>query len=193
MLNKLRIKIERRVNYVAQLIAKTRMSPNTLTLLSLVVVVAGLPMVVITRRGLVLAAVVILSGFLDVLDGAVARVLKASTARGALLDSLIDRVCEALYAVYALILGLDPLVVTVFLFLSFITSYLRSKGESLGVSLMGVGLMERSERLIGLVITAIVLEVFSHAAANAVLLVLACLVGVTVIQRTVYIWRNLQH
>jgi archaetidylinositol phosphate synthase len=192
-LNKLRIEIERRVNYVAQLIAKTRMSPNTLTLLSLVVVVAGLPMVVITRRGLVLAAVVILSGFLDVLDGAVARVLKASTARGALLDSLIDRVCEALYAVYALILGLDPLVVTVFLFLSLITSYLRSRGESLGVSLMGVGLMERAERLIGLVITAIVLEVFSHAAANAVLLVLACLVGVTVIQRTVYIWRNLQH
>jgi len=192
-LNKLRIKIESRVNYVAQLIAKTRMSPNTLTLLSLVVVVAGLPMVVITRRGLVLAAVVILSGFLDVLDGAVARVLKASTARGALLDSLIDRVCEALYAVYALILGLDPLVVTVFLFLSLITSYLRSRGESLGVSLMGVGLMERAERLIGLVITAIVLEVFSHAAANAVLLILACLVGVTVIQRTVYIWRNLQH
>lgn len=192
-MNKLRIKIERRVNYVAQLIAKTRMSPNTLTLLSLVVVVAGLPMVVITRRGLVLAAVVILSGFLDVLDGAVARVLKASTARGALLDSLIDRVCEALYAVYALILGLDPLVVTVFLFLSLFTSYLRSRGESLGVSLMGVGLMERAERLIGLVITAIVLEVFSHAAANAVLLVLACLVGVTVIQRTVYIWRNLQH
>lgn len=192
-MNKLRIKIERRVNNVAQLIAKTRMSPNTLTLLSLVVVVAGLPMVVITRRGLVLAAVVILSGFLDVLDGAVARVLKANTARGALLDSLIDRVCEALYAVYALILGLDPLVVTVFLFLSLITSYLRSKGESLGVSLMGVGLMERAERLIGLVITAIVLEVFSHAAANAVLLVLACLVGVTVIQRTVYIWRNLQH
>lgn len=192
-MNKLRIKIERRVNYVAQLIAKTRMSPNTLTLLSLVVVVAGLPMVVITRRGLVLAAVVILSGFLDVLDGAVARVLKASTARGALLDSLIDRVCEALYAVYALILGLDPLVVTVFLFLSLITSYLRSRGESLGVSLMGVGLMERAERLIGLVITAIVLEVFSHAAANAVLLILACLVGVTVIQRTVYIWRNLQH
>lgn len=192
-MNKLRIKIERRVNYVAQLIAKTRMSPNTLTLLSLVVVVAGLPMVVITRRGLVLAAVVILSGFLDVLDGAVARVLKASTARGALLDSLIDRVCEAFYAVYALILGLDPLVVTVFLFLSLITSYLRSRGESLGVSLMGVGLMERAERLIGLVITAIVLEVFSHAAANAVLLVLACLVGVTVIQRTVYIWRNLQH
>jgi archaetidylinositol phosphate synthase len=169
------------------------MSPNTLTLLSLVVVVAGLPMVVITRRGLVLAAVVILSGFLDVLDGAVARVLKASTARGALLDSLIDRVCEAFYAVYALILGLDPLVVTVFLFLSLITSYLRSRGESLGVSLMGVGLMERAERLIGLVITAIVLEVFSHAAANAVLLILACLVGVTVIQRTVYIWRNLQH
>lgn len=192
-MNKLRIKIESRVNYVAQLIAKTRMSPNTLTLLSLVVVVAGLPMVVITRRGLVLAAVVILSGFLDVLDGAVARVLKASTARGALLDSLIDRVCEALYAVYALILGLDPLVVTVFLFLSLITSYLRSRGESLGVSLMGVGLMERAERLIGLVITAIVLEVFSHAAANAVLLILACLVGVTVIQRTVYIWRNLQH
>ncbi len=192
-MNKLRIKIERRVNNVAQLIAKTRMSPNTLTLLSLVVVVAGLPMVVITRRGLVLAAVVILSGFLDVLDGAVARVLKASTARGALLDSLIDRVCEALYAVYALILGLDPLVVTVFLFLSLITSYLRSRGEFLGVSLMGVGLMERAERLIGLVITAIVLEVFSHAAANAVLLVLACLVGVTVIQRTVYIWRNLQH
>lgn len=192
-MNKLRIKIERRVNNVAQLIAKTRMSPNTLTLLSLVVVVAGLPMVVITRRGLVLAAVVILSGFLDVLDGAVARVLKASTARGALLDSLIDRVCEALYAVYALILGLDPLVVTVFLFLSLITSYLRSRGESLGVSLMGVGLMERAERLIGLVITAIVLEVFSHAAANAVLLILACLVGVTVIQRTVYIWRNLQH
>lgn len=191
LLNRLRIKIEHHVDKLAQLIAKTQITPNTLTLMSLVVVIIGTPLVVTTRSGLVFAVIVLVSGFLDAVDGAVARVSGMSSLRGALLDSLIDRVCEAFYALYMLILGLNPLVVLVFLSLSFIASYLRARGESLGISLLGVGLMERAERLIGLVIMAIVFEFAGHGAANIVLVVLTGLVGVTVIQRALYIWSNL--
>jgi archaetidylinositol phosphate synthase len=159
--------------------------------MSLVVVIIGTPLVVTTRSGLVFAVIVLVSGFLDAVDGAVARVSGMSSLRGALLDSLIDRACEAFYALYMLILGLNPLVVLVFLSLSFIASYLRARGESLGISLLGVGLMERAERLIGLVIMAIVFEFAGHGAANIVLVVLTGLVGVTVIQRALYIWSNL--
>lgn len=92
---------------------------------------------------------VLAAGLFDVVDGAVARVTGTSTRRGAFMDSTLDRVAEV--AVYAGILysGLaSGVIVLLALSASLIVSYLRAKGDALGVSLSGVGVGERSERLI---------------------------------------------
>lgn len=191
MLNKLRIKLEPLLSKLALAISETPLTPNTLTLLSLLVVVAGVYLLVTIRRGLLLAVVVLISGFLDAVDGALARVTGKSTQRGALLDSLTDRVCEALFALMLLLLGLDPYIVLIFLTMSFLASYLRARGESLGVSLSGVGLMERAERLGGLLIVALILEFNYLNVANTLLAVLALLTGITVIHRFIYIWSKI--
>jgi len=191
LLNKFRSKLEFLVNTAATHISKTRFTPNTLTFLSLLASLLGVPLVILTQRGLVLVAVIIVSGFLDALDGALARISGKSTLRGALLDSFIDRICEATYALALLLLGVDVYAVLVFLTLSFLVSYLRARGEALGVALTGVGLMERAERLIGLILVSTIIDVADLLLANTALVLVAFLTGVTVIQRFLYTWRQL--
>jgi len=92
---------------------------------------------------------VLLGGLFDIADGAVARATGSSTKRGAFLDSTLDRLGEV--AVYSGILlgGLaSPLFTLLALSFSLLVSYTRAKGESLGLRLSGVGIGERSERLI---------------------------------------------
>jgi len=105
-----------------------------------------------------LAAVMILaSGIFDVLDGAVARVTNKVSRLGSFNDSTLDRLAEV--AVFGgIIYGgyLSPVLVLLALGLSLLVSYLRAKGESLGVPLSGIGIGERAERLIVLIIFSII-------------------------------------
>jgi archaetidylinositol phosphate synthase len=132
-----------------------------------------------------------LTGFLDAIDGAVAKLRGQASKRGAFLDSLIDRLCEMVYALALLKLGLDVYVVLIYLGFSMIISYERARGESLGVPMSGVGLMERSERLLGLMLVTTLL-LFDPSVANAALIILVSLTAFTVVERAVYVWRNLE-
>ncbi len=191
LLSKFRSKLEFLVNIVATHISKTHLTPNTLTFLSLLISLLGIPLVLLTQRGLVLVAVIVVSGFLDALDGALARISGKSTLRGALLDSFVDRICEAIYALALLLLRVDVYTVLFFLILSFLVSYLRARGEALGVTLSGIGLMERAERLIGIILVSVIVDVADLLVANTALTLIAFLTGVTVIQRFLYTWRQL--
>ena len=188
MLNKLRSKLEPLLSKLASVLGRTGVSPNAVTLLSLITAITGVLVTLSTRSGLVLGLTVLVSGFFDAIDGALARVQRRSSARGALLDSVADRVCEALFALGILALGLNPYVVCLFLALSSLTSYLRARGESLGVVSAGVGLMERAERLISLLLITTVYELAGLAIANALLTIVVVLTGVTVVQRFLHIW-----
>jgi len=188
LLNKLRSKVEPLLSKLASVLGRTGVSPNAVTLLSLITAITGVLAALSTRSGLVLGLTVLVSGFFDAVDGALARVQRRSSARGALLDSVADRLCEVLFALGILALGLNPYVVCLFLALSSLTSYLRARGESLGVASAGVGLMERAERLISLLIIISVYELAGLATANALLTIVVILTGVTVVQRFLHIW-----
>lgn len=91
----------------------------------------------------------LISGFFDIVDGSVARVMKKSTTKGAFLDSNFDKVSEALIFVGIAIGGLsNPILAMIALSTSILVSYLRAKAESLGIELKGVGIGERAERLL---------------------------------------------
>lgn len=100
---------------------------------------------------------ILAAGWFDIVDGAVARVTARVSKRGAFLDSTLDRVAE--FAIYFGILagGLaPPLLVLTALSLSLLVSYTRAKGDALGVKLSGVGIGERSERLLVLAVASLV-------------------------------------
>ena len=92
----------------------------------------------------------ILAGSLDVLDGGVARRTGIASARGALVDSLVDRCAE-----FATFLGLGAyfpatwvlLAVATAAFASLMVSYIRARAEGLGLDLRQGG-AQRPERYV---------------------------------------------
>ena len=126
-----------------------RVSPNTITALSLLMCVltgaaAGL--------GHLPGAVWLFSsaGILDVLDGRLARLSGQQTAAGALFDSVSDRWGEIFaYAGYAWFLHDSPWLFAAMgaIGSSMMVSYTRARAEGLGVELAG-GVMQRAERVV---------------------------------------------
>ncbi|MGH9920954.1 MAG: CDP-alcohol phosphatidyltransferase family protein [Nitrososphaerales archaeon] len=125
--------------------------------------------------GLSLAA----SGFFDVLDGAVARATGRTSQRGAFLDSTLDRVSEVVVFLGILVGAYaSPSLVLVTLSLSLLVSYTRAKGDALGVSLAGIGVGERSERLVVLIVTSLL------GIVGIGVVIVALLALITFVQRT---------
>jgi archaetidylinositol phosphate synthase len=151
VLDRLRGRLERSLTGVGLAFSKFGPSPTTWTLVGIAVsILAAYSYSASNLRGEVVGGVLVLvAGFFDIVDGAVARVTGRSSRRGAFLDSTLDRVAEvALFT--GILLGHHAAAVFVFLALSssLLVSYTRAKGDALGISLSGVGIGERSERLI---------------------------------------------
>ena len=153
----------------ARFLRTLKFTPNAVTLLGfgLTVVAAGL-----VGSGWLLAGgiVFLAGGGLDLMDGALARLTGTVSSFGALLDSVFDRLSEAALflglAIYALRADFSDdhrmfFIVVLILALIFSqgVSYLRARGEGLGV-FTRAGLMTRPERVVllglGLIIDQIV-------------------------------------
>lgn len=126
-----------------------RISPNALSLVGFLLSLLAASQVALDRL-LLGGVLVLLAGFVDLLDGAVARLGGRATPFGAVLDSVLDRLSEAaillglvvhfwgsnvVYLVYAVLVG------------SFLVSYIRARGEGLGLK-MESGLFTRGERVV---------------------------------------------
>ena len=129
--------------------------------------------------------VVVLANVFDVLDGQVARLRGRETTFGAFLDSTMDRYSDMLLYMGLLILyaRLDntPHMVLVWVaaFGSFMTSYARARAESL-IPSCKVGFLERPERIVLIVVGAVLNRMV------AVLWVIAVLSNLAAVQRVVY-------
>ncbi len=131
---------------------------------------------------------VILAGAMDGLDGAVARMTKKASKKGAFLDSVVDRLGEV--AIFAgIVVSFTNIwyqyIGIIALSMNLLISYLRARGESLGVDLRGIGIMERGDRMLFVVAMSIVGYLWpSHETGFAFMLVLyLLLVVITVFQR----------
>jgi phosphatidylinositol phosphate synthase len=101
---------------------------------------------------------VVLGGLADILDGRIARARHIASARGAFMDSTLDRFAETFAFVgVAVYFAGRPLAVgatALALGASLLVSYTRARGEALGVSCTG-GTMQRAERLVLLALAAL--------------------------------------
>ena len=128
-----------------------------------------------------------ISGFFDVVDGQVARVSKKVSKKGGFLDSVFDKIAEVAIFLGILIGGFaDPYLVFLAITLSLLVSYARSRAESLGVKLQGIGIGERAERL--LVVAIIGMAGLMQYAIDIVIIIAA----ITFIQRIIVTAKNIQ-
>lgn len=188
VLNQIRSRIEPIMNSIGRILANHKVTPDLLTSLGFGLgLIAGILFAIKPGAPYIGALLVFASGIFDLLDGAVARAMNRVSALGSLHDSTLDRVSET--AIYAGIIyggyGINPIFVLVTAAVSLLVSYVRAKGESLSIKMSGVGVGERAERLI-------VLIVFSFIGLVAIgVYVILVLALITFIQRYLYVARKL--
>jgi CDP-diacylglycerol--glycerol-3-phosphate 3-phosphatidyltransferase len=175
-------------------LALTRISPNVLTFLGLVIniiaaILFGFANAQNYARMFLYAGLVIIgAGIFDMVDGRVARATNQVTTFGGFFDSVIDRYSDValffgLLVYYARANRFFYLVMVAFVMVSSVmVSYTRARAESL-IGSCKVGFMERPERVVLVIIGAL----FARWGAMApVLWVLAVLSTITVVHRIIY-------
>jgi CDP-diacylglycerol---glycerol-3-phosphate 3-phosphatidyltransferase len=154
MLKVLRPAIARVLTPVGQVLAKTPVTPNALTIIGTIGMSAGA--LALFPTGHLFAGVMVCTGFVltDMLDGTLARIKGTTGKFGAFLDSTMDRVADAAVfvglAAWFLLRGDSRLLagVAVFCLVSgALVSYAKARAESLGLT-CDVGFAERTERLL---------------------------------------------
>jgi CDP-diacylglycerol--glycerol-3-phosphate 3-phosphatidyltransferase len=180
-------------------VARTKLTPDMLTLVGVALCLAGAVLVGFETRNeyffFWLGGVLFVIGSIaDILDGALARAAGKGTVFGAFLDSTFDRVGEAailaaiglsfmhdsnevaLMAAFAAVIG------------SFLVSYTRARAEALGLR-GDVGFGSRVERV---VLIGIGLFVAPWGWLQWPIYVLAALAWITVAQRILFVRRQLR-
>jgi CDP-diacylglycerol--glycerol-3-phosphate 3-phosphatidyltransferase len=180
-------------------VAKTKLTPDMLTLAGVTLCLAGAVLIGFEERNeklfFWLGGILFVAGSItDVLDGALARAASKGTVFGAFLDSTFDRLGEAavltsiglvfmrdgneiaLVATFAAVIG------------SLLVSYTRARAESLGLR-GDVGFGSRVERV---VIISVGLFLAPWGWLQWPIYLLAAIVWVTVVQRMLFVRRQLR-
>jgi CDP-diacylglycerol--glycerol-3-phosphate 3-phosphatidyltransferase len=183
-------------DYITQpavnLLARTPITPNTLTWLGFWITV-GAAVLVVTGNLFAAGFVVLVAGFFDMLDGALARTTNRVTRFGGILDSTLDRLSEAVLLLSLLAIYTrgqqvaESLLVGVALLGSLLVSYIRARIEALGMDCK-VGLFTRPERVIILAL-GLLLSQFNYALVTA-LAIITCFSFFTFGQRMLYAWHQ---
>ena len=180
-------------------VAKTKLTPDMLSVAGLALCVAGAVLVGFEQRDEYLfywlgGGLFIAGSVADILDGALARAASKGTVFGAFLDSTFDRLGEAavltaiglafmregnevaLVATFAAVIG------------SFLVSYTRARAEALGLK-GDVGFGSRLERV---VIISVALGVAPWGWLQWPIYLLAAMAWLTVVQRMLYVRAQLR-
>ena len=175
---------------VGQLISRTGVGPNSITVIGLVIQ-AVVAYAIVSDRLVVAGLIGIGAALADALDGAVARAGGVTTRFGALLDSTTDRVSEALFfgpVAWLYAVSSDPAradrrwvaaVALAALVASFLVSYVKARAEGLGME-CNVGWVARAERTILMILGLL------FNALPVIIVILAALSLVTFMQRLLY-------
>ncbi|RJT06564.1 CDP-alcohol phosphatidyltransferase family protein [Halococcus sp. IIIV-5B] len=191
-LDQYRSTADRLLNPFVGLAARAGLTPNGVSAIAFVL--AAVAAVAYWLAGgdarwyLVGAVLVGLNGALDLLDGALARRLGTASPAGDFLDHVLDRYAD-IVLVIGLALGVDrPVLGLVAVSGVFMTSYLGTQAQAVGLDRVYGGLLGRADRLvlIGLVtlVSGVVdLSVAGVTLVGALLAVLAVVGHVTALQR----------
>ena len=179
---------------VVRLLDKVPVSPNFLSWFGFLLA-SGTAVLIVTDHLFAAGFMVLLAGFFDILDGAVARHTNKATRFGAVLDATLDRTSESLLLlaimfVYAKGDSVTEIMLVGFaLVSSWMVSYMRARGEAIGVDCR-VGLFTRAERVVILAL-GLLLSQFNYALTIALATIVVFSL-ITIIQRVIYIRRHVE-
>ena len=169
VLNKFRYIADRIVSSQVKLLVRWGVHPNFLSIMGVILgifaaVTFALPEFFINSHiwSWLPPLLFFISGYLDLIDGGVARLSGKSSEFGGFLDSTLDRIADAT-AIIGLMIGnmlwnplwfggvqLNNILGYIAMTITILISYTRSRAENSGVIMKGVGLMERGERFFAL-------------------------------------------
>ncbi len=219
VISQIREPLTRIVQPVIIFFAKLGLHPTVFTVIGLLLSIST-GIFLIAGNFLIAFILIWFGGAMDFIDGGVARYRKLDSKQGSFLDSIFDRISDV--AVFGgMILSfiphpvtsepirqVDPISGIIMLGAALLISYIRAKGESVGVKKMAMGIMERAERWIVLMVLMFVVLLepsFGVPITNLVInipwlglyfpltgfaigyMVLTGLSVITVIQRFVYV------
>ena len=138
------------IHVLAKPFAALRIPPDLITVLGVLVAGAAAWLASLGGRWcLAAAAVVVLSGITDNLDGAVAVMTGRTTRWGYVLDSVVDRVSDGLYLVALWLAGAPASACVVAGALMALQEYARARAGAAGMSEVGVvTVWERPTRIV---------------------------------------------
>ena len=171
---------------VARLLLRAHVRPNQLTVLGLGVSVAAAH-AFFHGRFRTAAALLAVAGLFDFFDGSLARLARSESAFGAFLDSVVDRYSDVVVLLgivlyYERADGSGGVFVTMAALVGTImVSYTKARAQSIGVQ-CEIGLMERPERMILLIVGAL-------TRLTPAMIALAVLTNLTAIHRIFHVWR----
>ncbi len=155
MLSKLRLRAS---SFFSGIVTVLRLKPTHYTFMGLVF--SFLYLAAMYQGNIFLAILfILLSGFMDVLDGLAARLVYSPSRFGAFLDSVFDRIEDGVYIIGLMFIEtttLNILLVMVMLAQTLLISYISARARSLKLNIDNeTSVMERSDRIILLTIILI--------------------------------------
>jgi CDP-diacylglycerol---glycerol-3-phosphate 3-phosphatidyltransferase len=184
-----RTAVNRVVSPAGQALRRTGLSPDQLTATGIVLSIPA-AWAIATGRLIVGLLLFIASALPDLLDGSLAKASGRVSQRGAFFDSVGDRISDTIvlagfaWYVQDRFGGHAALVPLAVLGASQLVSYIRAKGDALGIDAQ-TGIMERGERIVVLCFAL----VFS-AEMLWLLWVIFALSVITAAQRFIKVWRQ---
>jgi len=191
LLGKFRAKYENAMLPLGRGVGNLGLSANALSVLALCVSAVA-AVLYCKSEAPIAAAVLVLSGFLDMLDGAVARATETASKFGAVLDHVLDRYVEYFVVVGIIAGGYANWFWGLFALIGMLmASYSRAAAESLGgLTSCTVGIAERQEKLLLIIGGSVLVGLWGRSLELCVILV-GVLSHVTVVQRLTYARRRI--
>jgi archaetidylinositol phosphate synthase len=189
VLNKFRKSLQPILEKIGFLFSSIGLSPNTLSLIGFIITIISSIIFGINNLQLdptinfsaIGSLVLLAGGFFDVIDGSVAKITKRTSRKGSFLDSTLDKISETIIFLGIAIGGFaNPILCLLAVSSSLLVSYIRSRAETFGIDLSGVGFGERAERI--LILAVMGLLSFPHSLEYGVIIVIGISI-ITIIQR----------
>ena len=195
MLNKFRDKFNGIMTGIALRLTRMNIRPWMASTLGLVFVIVASYILIyteITPYTVTMSVILFaLGGFMDAVDGALARVQDRVSRWGAFYDSFLDRVTEIIYVLALYLSGIiSPLSSYLYIVTSLLISYTRARAETISINLSGVGIMERAERILILLIGLLIWSVTKYN-IEILMLILIILNTVTILQRILIVKKRI--
>lgn len=181
MLSSIKVRVSKVLYPVTDFIARIGVKPNHLTILGLIFGFSCAYAIYLGEFTLS-AFLLLLSGLMDVLDGALARNKGLVSDFGGFLDSVLDRYVD-IAIFFALGFHIDWFIAVFAMSGALMVSYTRARAEKI-IERCDVGIAERGERLILIFIGLIYSPIL-----NWIVLLVGILAHITAIHRVLHTYR----